>query len=55
MQLVFSVRRQKKHGGEVEKGSFPARAQRAAAKNENKNNQNWRNIIAEKRAIASYR
>ena len=24
----------KKHGGGVEKGSFPARAQRAAAKNE---------------------
>ena len=26
------------HGGEVEKGSFASRAQRAAANNENKNN-----------------
>ena len=28
----------KQHGGEVEKGSFPARAQAAADKRENKNN-----------------
>lgn len=32
----------KQHGGEVDKGSFPARAQAAAAKNENRSKEGGR-------------
>ena len=37
----------KQHGGEVDKGSFPARAQAAAAKNENKSKEGGSELSGE--------